>query len=203
MSAEKTAPSRRKRRWAVGAAALVAAVAATAVVVVAVNRTAPEEVVEDYLARLLARDAEGALEYADQLAFFADTPADLLVTEAMADDWKVTRVVRRHNEDDDPASVDVTITAADGTSREGRFDLVDGDRGWRILNPLVKLRTAELPADFVEFNGVTTTAEDFWLFPGAYRAYPSLAGVVTAPSYVAVPRSGDGREDPEGIVGEK
>ncbi|GIG70084.1 hypothetical protein [Phytomonospora endophytica] len=202
MSTEENTPSHRKRRWALGAGALTVAVAAT-VVVIAVNRTTPEDVVEDYFAHLLARDAEGALEYTDQLAFFADTSADLLVPAAMADDWEVTRLVRRHNEDEDPAAVDVTITAADGTSREGRFELVEGDDGWRILNPLVKLRTGELPADFLELNGVVSTAENLWLFPGAYRPYPSLAEVVTAPSYVAVPRSGDGRDQPDGIVGEK
>lgn len=189
---------RRRRWWAVAAGALTVAVAATAVAVAA-NATEPEEVVEDYLARLLQRDAEGALAYTDQLAAFDSVPHDFLVPEAMAADWTVTRVLRRHGEDDDPATVDVTLTAADGTSREGRFNLVENaDGDWRILNPLVELTAEQLPADFIELNGVSSTADVFWLFPGAYRAYPSLAGTVTAPTYVAVPPSGDGREDPDG-----
>ena len=187
---------RKRPRWVpFAAAALVVAVVAT-FVVITVTREEPEEVVEAYLALLLDRDAQGALAYTDQLSDLDAFPRDLLVPEAMAGDWEVTRLIRRHNEDDDPATVDVTITAADGTAREGRFNLAENaDGDWRILNPLVRLGVEQLPADFVELNGITTTAKEFWIFPGSYRAFSSISGAVSAPTYVAVPPSGDGRDE--------
>lgn len=181
--------------WIPACAALVVAVAVTVIFVVR-SGDDPEDVVEDYLSLLQARNAEGALAYADQVSELTAFSRDLLVPEAMAGDWKVTDIARRHDEDDDPASVDVTITAADGTARQGRFNLAENaDGDWDILNPLVRLGVDQLPADFVELNGVGTTAREFWLFPGSYSVFGSLGATVSAPTYVAVPPSGDGRSE--------
>lgn len=178
---------RRNRRWAIGAAALAVALAAGVLTVVLQPET-PEDAVASYLDVLRDRDAEKALKYTEHLNGF---PRELLTSEAMTDDWEVTRLTRRFNEDVDPATVDVTITAADGTAREGRFELVQEDDGWRILNPLVRVSMAQLPLDFGEFNGVRGRSDGMWMFPGVYRAYPSLDGILTFPTYVAVPQPGD------------
>lgn len=191
---------RRRRRWAVAAGALAVVVSAGVLGLVD-DGDDPEDVVAGYLDVLRSRDLEGALRYADGLAPIGDRSRDLLVREAMTGDWEVTGLARRHTEDDHPATVDVDITAADGTSREGRFWLAkDGEGAWRLLNPLVKLTVAAVPADFVEFNGVSTKADDLWVFPGAYSAYASLGGVMSAPTYVAVPAGGDGRTGYEDIA---
>lgn len=160
-----------------------------------------EQVVADYLAAVRGGDATAALAYvdADPLAEASD---DLLVDRAMTDDWEVTQLVRRTlaeqvvagdsadggAPDVRTSTVDVTITATDGTASQGRFALVEQGDGWRLRNPLVKLDLSHGPLAFVDFQGVTSRAETVWLFPGAYEVYPSMAGLVDPlPTYVAVP----------------
>ncbi|MEV0644123.1 hypothetical protein AB0I28_02555 [Phytomonospora sp. NPDC050363] len=188
-----TAPWWTQLRWLATIAAAVSVLVAGVLVTAAVLGERPESVVVEYLTALENRDAERALEFASEVSGLDSLPHDLLVPEAMSAGWTATRVVRRHNEDDEPANVDVTITAADGTSREGRFAVaLDEDGDWRILNPLVKLGVEGIPADFVEFNGIRSTEKELWVFPGVYRAYPSLEGIVDLPDFVAVPVDGGG-----------
>lgn len=182
----------RRRRWVIGAV-LVGLVAGAGGVVTAVTlwRDSPEDVVREYLEVLQAGDAEAAREYAAVVPEFDAASDEFLVAEAMSRDWRVTQVVRRHSEWDDPATVDVTITAADGTARQGRFQLDRGEDGWTIRNPLIKLNLSLLPLKFVELNGVTANASVVWLFPGAYQAYTSVSDLFTfsAPTFVAVPHT--------------
>lgn len=183
---------RRRRWWVLGAALAVVVVGAGGVVaMVAVAPASPEDVVGEYLDVLRSGDAEAAREYAGVVVEFDEVSDDLLVAEAMSQDWSVTRVVRRHHEADDPATVDVTIAGPDGTAREGRFELLHGDDGWTIRNPLVKIDLSSTPLSFAEFNDVTSDAESVWLFPGAYRVYDSVSDLVTlsAPTFVAVPHA--------------
>lgn len=181
----------RRRRWVIGAV-LVGLVAGAGGVVTAVAlwRDSPEDVVREYLEVLQAGDAEAAREYAAVMPEFDAASDEFLVAEAMSRAWRVTQVVRRHNEQDNPATVDVTITAADGTARQGRFQLGRGEDGWTIRNPLVRLDLSLLPLKFAEFNGVTAEASEVWLFPGAYQPYTSVSDLFTfsAPTLVAVPR---------------
>jgi len=160
------------------------------VTAVALRPDSPEDVVREYLEVLEAGDAEAAREYAEAMPEFDAASDELLVAEAMSRDWRITQVVRRHNERDNPAAVDVTITAADGTAGQGRFQLDRGEDGWTIRNPLIKLDLLLLPLKFAEFNGVTAEASEVWLFPGAYQAYTSVSDLFTfSPStFVAVPQ---------------
>lgn len=189
--------TRRRWSWVIGrwswvvAGAVLVALVAGAGAVVALRAESPERVVTQYLELLRARDAEAALAYTDVVAELDEVSDDLLVAEAMTGDWRITRVVRRHTEDDDPATVDVTLTAADGTAREGRFELVRDGRSWTIRNPLVRLNLSPLPLTYADFNGVTSQAQTVWLFPGAYRPYADASRLVTlgVATYVAVPQS--------------
>jgi len=178
----------RRRMWILAGGFLAAAVVAAGAVIIATQPDTPEDVIGDYLDLLLQRDVEGALGYVDPKGPLDWFPQDMLVSEAIADDWTVAHIVRRYAERDDPAVVDVTIKAADGAERQGRFELdPTEDGGWRIRNPLVLVSTVSIAADTVEFNGARTTAEEFWVFPGVYRSFPGLKNAVTAPDYLAVP----------------
>ncbi|ADD43046.1 hypothetical protein [Stackebrandtia nassauensis] len=181
----------RKRLTVIGGVVAGVTVIAASVIVYSAMGSGPEGVVDDYLSELRSGDAEAALEYASSVDELTKASSELLVDKAMATDWEVTQLVRRHEEQDETATVDVTITAADKTSRQGRFHLDEkGPDGWRILNPLIKVDMSELPMEFVEFNG--TIVEDsglMWMFPGAYRAFRDSASLfeLSEPTYVAVP----------------
>lgn len=185
-----------RRRLIVAAVAGVGVLILLAGIVVAVifRTPEPEDVVADYLETLQAGEVSAALEYASHVPEFDEHSADLLTSEALSEDWEV-EVVRRHDLDIDPATVDVDVVADDGTSRQGRFQLDPSDSGdgWTILNPLVKLSVAALPLQYAQFNAASSPDSVVWLFPGVYEPYPDLSDTLdfSASTYVAVPRTVD------------
>ncbi|MGH8792565.1 MAG: hypothetical protein ACRDXX_07970 [Stackebrandtia sp.] len=189
-------PWQRRRRVQIFAVTAALAVVSAVVGHVGGART-PEDAVEEYLRVLRSGDADLALEYVSDLDDFGKYSDDLLVDEAMAQDWEVAQISRRHGADEDPATVDVVIAAEDGTSRQGRFELEYAEGDWTILNPLIKLDLTYLPMRFADFNGVVSDAHQVWLFPGAYDAYTSVSDLVElgAPTYVATPVTREAEEE--------
>lgn len=187
---------RRRRRRVVAVAATVVALAllVVGVVIVTAAEPTPEDVVAEYLETLQAGDVPAALKHASQAVDYREASRGLLVPEAMDRDWDA-EVLRVQDQRADFATVDVSITAEDGTSRNGRFELEhsDHDGGWSIRNPLVQLSVSALPASYAEFNQAVTEDERVWLFPGAYEPYPGLSGraVLSSPVYVAAPATPD------------
>ncbi|HEY8472660.1 MAG TPA: hypothetical protein VIL37_08490 [Natronosporangium sp.] len=186
----------RRWLWVAGAVAVALVASAGAVAAVVRRPPPPEQVVTRYLELLRARDAEAARAYLAVVPDLAGASDDLLVAEAMTGDWRVTQVVRRYHESDDPAIVDVTLTAADGTAGQGRFQLLRDGRSWTIQNPVVRVDRSWLPLTYTDFNGVVSDAAAVWLFPGTYRPYLGASGLVglDVPTYVALPRP-DARSD--------
>lgn len=181
----------RRRAYLIAAAG--AATAALLVLVISIawpepGGPGPEDVVREYLDAIRSGDLETALRAGGRPD--PDRGEDtFLIAEALSGDWEIDRIVRRYpGQDVSPATVDVTITASDGTAGEGRFHLTEGDAGWSIDDPYVGIRDGSVRAgfaDFIELEGVVRPAvvdpfTTYLLLPGAYRIYPSLAGLVVA-----------------------
>ena len=199
-----------KHRKPMTIAAILAAVAvAASSVVYLATRPEPEEVAAEYLSVLRHRDIDAALDYVTDVREFDEVSDDLLAKYAMADDWKVTNLARRHGDDSEVATVDFTITAADKTSRKGRFELQNVGGSWQILNPLAKVDLGKLPVGFAEFNGKVgypkkpkhdggkarsltpngKPSRPMWMFPGSYTAFKASKALLKPriSSFVAVP----------------
>ncbi|WP_144300463.1 hypothetical protein [Stackebrandtia nassauensis] len=201
----KTPWWKKRRNLKILAVALVAVVAVSNLGY-QLTRPGPEAVVSDYLSAIQDGDVDVALDYVDGIWEFDEVSDDLLVSGAMTTDWKVTNVARRPGVDPLVANIDFTITAADKTTRTGRFELLDNGSDWQILNPLAKIDVVAMPVGFAEFNRVvgypsTTTKTDdsrtlvqkparqLWMFPGAYDPYVDSDELVKPrmSSYIAIP----------------
>ena len=196
----------KKRRNLKIAAVVLVAVVAMSNIVYQLTRPGPEEIVNDYLAAVRSGNVDAALDYVDGIWEFEEVSDDLLVSGTMTTGWKVTNLDRRPGVDDRAAIIDFTITAADKTSRKGRFQLLDNGSNWQILNPLAKIDIAALPVRFAEFNRVVAYPKEtrktgdaqtklakpsrqVWMFPGAYDPYVDSDDLVKPriSSYVAIP----------------
>lgn len=187
--------ARHRKPVALVAGLAVVALVAT-LVTIATLTPGPKDVVQDYLDAIHAGDTQAALEIAGE-------PGDdrtrlrFLSPEALADGWSVDAVVERHRRDNE-ADVDVTLSAGE-TSAQGRFHLVDGDDGWTIESPFVRIDLTVPNLEAVELGGMRhpvrqaenqpATAQ-LLLFPGVYELYPSLADQVTfdPPVLIATPQ---------------
>ena len=195
--ARKDRKRRRLRRW--WPALVVAVLLIAAGVFVLAYRTPPEDVLADYLEAIRSGDVDTALEYTGQ-ADLDVASQDFLTADALRDDWTVSALHQRIDQDRSSAAVfDVTITAADGTRSQGRFELTDTDGEWQISQPLINVRVDGLPLDYVEFNGVTSPYDSVWLFPGAYSLFTGVSDLVTtSPTFIAVPENSPTSDfDPE------
>ena len=169
---------------AIVAALVVVAVVATVVTVSIVTPT-PKDVVQSYLDAIRAGDTAAALDIVGEPD--EDDRVHFLDGDALADDWTVTSVVERHVHESQ-ADVDVTITAGN-TSGQGRFHLVEGDDGWTIESPFVRVDLLIADVDTIELGDVRQPVRDdtpagsgtvsLLLFPGVYDLYPSLGDQVT------------------------
>lgn len=201
-----TTPWWKKRRNLKIAAVVLVVVVAASSLGYQLTRPGPEEVVGDYLSAVRTGDVDAALDYVDYIWEFDEVSDDLLVSGAMTTDWKVTNVARRPGANPLVAVIDFTITAADKTSRKGRFELLDNGSDWQILNPLAKIDIVALPVGFAEFNRVVgypsktrktgdsrplveKPARQLWMFPGAYDPYVDSDELVKPrmSSYIAIP----------------
>lgn len=196
----------KKRRNLKIVAVVLVAVVAVSNLGYQLMRPGPEEVVSDYLSAVHDGDVDAALDYVDGIWEFDEVSDDLLVSGAMTTGWRVTNVARRPGVDPRAAIIDFTITAADKTSRNGRFELLDNGSDWQILNPLAKIDIVALPVGFAEFNRVVgypaetrktgdsrtlvqKPARQLWMFPGAYDPYVDSDELVKPrmSNYIAIP----------------
>jgi hypothetical protein len=169
----------RHRKPVVLVAGLLVVGLVATLVAVAVFTPGPKDVVRDYLDAIRSGDTGAALAIAGE----PDEAGRLefLSADALADDWSVDAVVERHRRDAD-ADVDVTFSAGK-TSQQGRFHLVNGDDGWTIEEPFVRVDLTAGGLDVVELGGVRRSAQrdtatgavPVLLFPGVYELYPGFA----------------------------
>lgn len=187
--------ARHRKPVLVIAGLLVVALTGT-LVAVSVFTPGPKDVVQDYLDAIRAGDTEAALAIAGEPD--DDTRLAFLSADALADDWSVDAIAERHRREDE-ADVDVTINAGN-TSRQGRFHLVNGDDGWTMEAPFVKVDLDAGALDVVELGKARQQAErndsgtvQLLLFPGVYELYPGFANRVTfEPSVlIATPRESE------------
>jgi hypothetical protein len=168
------------------ATAVAAAVVVAGGVFLLSAEDSPVPVIQEYLDAIRSGNINAAMNMTD------DPMVDgtFLSAEALADDWRVDKVVERHRTDD-MAEVDVTISAG-GHSEQGRFSLTNVNGDWKIQDPFVEMALDIGPLDTVELGGDEAPSEQLesagargvkvLLFPGAYRLYPSLADRITLES---------------------
>jgi hypothetical protein len=192
------AEPRWRRRWVVGAAAAVVVVVALVAVLVWVRSAedGPEDVVRHYLNAIRAGDVDRALRIAGDPSPDGEVDDTFLVAEATVGDWEIAQVIRRYpGQDADPLPVivDVTLRTPDGTTGQGRFQLIEDGGDWSIENPFGRVGVWPAPADFVELNDAARPIPEgdpvtYLLFPGAYRRYSSLEDmVVVEPPAIVLP----------------
>lgn len=169
-------------RWPViGVITLVVVALVGTLVTVSLLTAGPKEVVQEYMDAIRTGDTRTALEIAGgepepgaRLAF--------LSANALADGWTVDAVVERHVREKE-ADVDVTL-GKDGASAQGRFHVVDGDDGWTIESPFVRVDLVVGRLGAVELGAERQAARTdqgvaLLVFPGVYELYPGLADRVT------------------------
>ena len=187
-----------KRRNAVllVAGVLVVALAAT-IVTVSLVTPGPKDVVRDYLDAIRSGDTDAALAIAGEPE--DDGRLRILSSDALAGEWTFDSIVERQRIEDE-VDVDVTLRAGD-VAQQGRFHLVDGDDGWKMESPFVKVDFISAGLDTVELGGVrepatvdaTQNVVSLLVFPGVYEVYPSMADKVVfdPPLFVAAPFESD------------
>jgi hypothetical protein len=179
----------RRIRWA--AAGGVVVVLTVWIAVAAANREDPVDVVEDFFAAVVHRDVDRALALVDRSG--GGVPigpeAAFLDPRAIAGGWDLVSATEQHRDDDGQwATVTVTLAGPDGTAEGDLLVARDYDGPWRMYSPLVLVEFPASPLSFVRVNDLSVPAAArpgsparFWLFPGGYRFYPDLPGVVSGP----------------------
>lgn len=168
---------------------VVAVVAVWITVAVATDRD-PEETVEAYLSAIAEKDVEGALEFVYDVPY-GDLAA-FLAPDAVSGDWWVVSVTEVDREYSSSARVRAVIAGPGGTA-EGEFEVYESDDEWLLRDPFVTVRFPASPVSYVRVNdkvvpnpGDYTGFEYYELFPGIYRFYRSVPGVVDTPEPEAV-----------------
>jgi hypothetical protein len=197
-------------RWAVAGG--VAVVLTVWIAVAAASREEPVDVVEEFFAAIVDKDVDRALALVDRSGDGVPIgpEAAFLDPRAIADGWDLVSATERRRDDDDQATVTVTLAGPDGTAEGDLLVERDYDGPWRMYSPLVLVEFPASPLSYVQVNDLSVPAAAgpgsparFWLFPGPYRFYPDLPGVVSGPDaepVVAFPahesRYGDPRTKP-------
>lgn len=158
------------------------------------DRTEPETaaVVRDYLEAIRGGDVRTALNLIDVRPPVNETT--FLTPRALDRGWSIGRLVVA-DESVSTATVDAVIVSDGGTRASGSFGLkrtAPEDR-WRLDMPLIEAVFQPTPLDSVEVNGVSleyvprkdsvvlgTAWPSFWLFPGVYRFYSDVPGLLDA-----------------------
>jgi hypothetical protein len=181
----------RERRFPVGIA-VFATIVAVIVVWVSIDSAAdrsPEEAVEDYLTAIANKDVDTALELAGE---YESVPygkdAAFLTAAAIADDWWVVSVEETGQGDYSTSRrVKATIAGENGTA-SAEFDVTEIDGESHIDDPFVEVTFPKSPLSYVQVNDQivpleagSIPLETFQLFPGPYRFFQSVPGVVDTP----------------------
>lgn len=181
--------SREPRRFPVAPIVfgVIGAVIAVWIIVGAVTDRDPEETVEEYLTAVAEKDVAGALGLVSRYGSgvpYGDT-AVFLDPESISDGWwvvSVTEVGREYS----TARVRAVLAGPGGTA-EGEFVVQEFDDEWTLQDPFVTVRFPASPLTFVRVNDKVvpkprgaTGFESYYLFPGLYRFYGSVPGVVAA-----------------------
>ncbi|GAB1510191.1 hypothetical protein JCM33774_22330 [Actinophytocola sp. KF-1] len=203
---ESSRPGGADRRFPVGAVVLGVVVAVVAVwITVAVTiHHDPEETVEAYLEAIAEKDVDGALALVTRYGYGVPygEKAAFLTPDAIRDDWwvvSVTEVDRDYGE----ARVEAVLAGPGGTAK-GTFVVQEVDDEWQLEDPFLEVRFPASPLSYVRVNDRivprrTDDVRSYALFPGTYRFYESVPGVVATEKadVVAVfPRADDSPYDP-------
>ena len=204
------APMRQRTRRRLAVAILV--VLAIAATIVTTRWTQekqqaepPVEAVRAFLEASRSGDVDAALALTD------DEPAaakDLLVPEALSEDWTIGDVVLQSwLSDSGGAGVEATIISHDA-ELTATFDLERTGEGWRLTDPFTTLPVESAPLPYLEVNGLTVPLEPddvegeyFSVLPGVYRLYehpPELLTYAGAP-VLALGEDWAETEDADGI----
>jgi hypothetical protein len=183
---------------------VVVAVVAVWITVVVANRRGPEETVEDYLTAIVGKDVDGALALVTRYGYGVPygVPATFLTPEAIADDWWVVSVEETGRELGD-ARVRAVIAGPDGTA-SGEFTVTEDDDEWLLEDPFARVRFPLSPLGYIQVNDkIVPRPPDagaygtYALFPGTYRFFQTIPGVVTtgeAKAVAAFPPADGNRE---------
>jgi hypothetical protein len=175
------------RRFPVGAVVLglvVAVVAVWITVAVATHRD-PEDTVEAYLDAIADKDVDGALALVSRYGYGVPYGEDaaFLTPAAIRDDWWVVSVAEV-DRDYGEARVEAVLAGPGGTAK-GEFVVQEDDDEWLLEDPFLEVRFPASPLDYVRVNDAivprpddATGGETYALFPGTYRFYESVPGVV-------------------------
>jgi hypothetical protein len=181
----------RERRAPVGIiafATIVAVIIAWVAIDTSANRS-PVEAVEDYLTAIAEKDVDAALELAGE---YTSVPygkdAAFLTAAAIADGWWVVSVEEAgEGEYSTERRVKATIAGENGTA-SAEFDVSEIGEDWRIKDPFVQVTFPRSPLSYAQANDQIVPLESdlapgstFQLFPGPYRFFQSVPGIVDTP----------------------
>jgi hypothetical protein len=176
------------------------------------NDRSPAEAVEDYLTAIANKDVGTALELAG--GHGASVPygrqAAFLTASAIADDWWVVSVEETgQGEYSSERRVKATIAGENGTA-SAEFDVGEFDDDWYLTDPFVQVTFPKSPLSYVQVNDQIVPLESgiaasdsFQLFPGPYRFFQSVPGVVDTPKpelVAAVPDGDTGGYNERNVV---
>lgn len=187
---------------------VAAVVAVWITVAVAVDRD-PAETVEAYLEAVADKDVEGALALVSRYGYgvpYGDK-ATFLTADAIRDDWWVVSVREIDREYRTEARVEAVIAGPGGTAK-GVFTAQETDDEWLLEDPFLEVRFPASPLSYIRVNDkiLPRSAEDdirhYALFPGTYRFYEPVRGVVdtAGTDVVAVFPSADGSPSEPEVV---
>lgn len=189
------APQSRSRIIWIAAFAAFALVAAGVFTWNAVREHPAETALKEFFAALQDKDAEAALALVGQDSLAAAPRPVFQEPEALGGDWELLGTEMKL---DGPAVSYVTaeFSTLQGT-QEAEYHLESSDSGdtWKLRDPFVEITVGELaagagPFDYLQVNGAVAPINDsvLTLFPGVYRFYEDVPGVVdfTDPEPVAL-----------------
>jgi hypothetical protein len=179
------------RRYPVGIIVFASVVALIVgwVAIDSASSASPEEAVEDYLTAIANKDVDTALELAGESSIVPyGQDAAFLTAKAIADDWWVESVEEAGpGEYSSERRVKATIAGESGTS-SAEFDVTESDGDWHIDSPFAGVTFPNSPLSYVQVNDQIVPLEpglnpntSFQLFPGPYRFFQSVSGVVDTP----------------------
>jgi len=208
-SGDRVARDRRIGAIVVG---VVVAVIAVWVTVTTVNDRSPEDVVEEFLTNIAEKDVDGALALVTRYGYgvpYGDGAA-FLTPEAIDGNWWVASVTEVGGGKYSSEITVKAVIAGPGGSAEGTFTVQEDNEEWLLSDPFVKVRFPPSPLSFVRVNGQIVPretevggTEEYTLFPGLYRFYQPVEGVVDtkgAGPVLAFPEPGSGYDERPTVV---
>ncbi|WP_199034136.1 hypothetical protein [Glycomyces salinus] len=174
---------RRRRRVLWTVAITVASIVAAGMAWYSVREHPAQVVVKEFFAALRDKDAEAALELISPDGLDNAPRSEFQAPEALGGGWELTGTERTHS---DEATIDVT---AEFSTLDGMFEYEytvvrnqsSGD--WELQDPFVAVNTSGVPdaLDYLQVNDVIAprdARDHFWLFPGSYRFYQDVPGIL-------------------------